>query len=331
MRCLITGGAGFVGSHLTDALLKRGDEVAVLDVASDVKVRHQLDNRRFRYVRGSVLDGDTVGALVSWCDVVYHMAAIVGVDHYIADPLQVLEINVNGTQTVLRAALKERKKVVFSSTSEVYGKNRQVPFDEDDDRVLGTTRIDRWSYSTSKAAGEHFCFAFAKLGLPVVVTRYFNVYGPRLDRMNSGRVMSIFIGQLLRRAPLTIIGDGTQTRCFTYIDDAVRATIAAGVNKEAVGEVINIGSEEEVNIRDLAERMIRLSGQPSRIVFVPEAEAYGNGYEDIRRRVPVLRKMRDILGVTPRICLDEGLQKTIDWFFREGVKGEISESAGGAQ
>src|SRR5689334_22772661 len=210
MRCLITGGGGFVGSHLADAFLKRGDEVTVLDVASDVKVRHQLDNRRFRYIRGSVLDGDTVAALVSWCDVVYHMAAIVGVDHYITDPFQVLDINVNGTQTVLRAALKERKKVVFSSTSEVYGKNREVPFNEDDDRVLGTTRIDRWSYSTSKAVGEHFCFAFAKRGLPVVVTRYFNVYGPRLDRMNSGRVMSIFIGQLLRRAPLTIIGDGRQ-------------------------------------------------------------------------------------------------------------------------
>jgi len=330
MRCLITGGGGFVGSHLADAFLKRGDEVTVLDVASDVKVRHQLDNRRFRYIRGSVLDGDTVAALVSWCDVVYHMAAIVGVDHYITDPFQVLDINVNGTQTVLRAALKERKKVVFSSTSEVYGKNREVPFNEDDDRVLGTTRIDRWSYSTSKAVGEHFCFAFAKRGLPVVVTRYFNVYGPRLDRMNSGRVMSIFIGQLLRRAPLTIIGDGRQTRCFTYIDDAIRATIAAGLNKEAVGEVINIGSEEEVSIRDLAERMIRLSGHPSRIVFVPQAEAYGNGYEDIRRRVPVIRKMREILGVTPRISLDEGLQKTIEWFFREGVKGELSESADGA-
>lgn len=329
MRCLITGGAGFVGSHLADALLKRGDEVTVLDVASDLKVRHQRDNRRFRYVHGSVLDSETVGSLVSWCDVIYHMAAVVGVDHYITNPFQVLDVNVNGTQIVLRAALKDRKKVVFSSTSEVYGKNATVPFNENDDRVLGSTKIDRWSYSTSKAVGEHFCFAFAKRGLPVVVTRYFNVYGPRLDQMNSGRVMSIFIGQLLRGAPLTVVGDGRQTRCFTYIDDAIRATIAAGIKKNAVGETINIGSEEEVTIRDLAERMIRLSGQPSRIVFVPEAEAYGNGYEDIRRRVPVTQKMQQILGVIPRIDLDEGLRKTIEWFFREGSKGEATESAEG--
>ncbi|HTM07517.1 MAG TPA: NAD-dependent epimerase/dehydratase family protein [Verrucomicrobiae bacterium] len=322
MRCLITGGAGFVGSHLSDAFLKCGEEVTALDVASDLKVRHHLDNRRFRYVNGSVLDRDTVESLVSWSDVVYHMAAVVGVDNYVTDPLKVLNININGTQNVLGAALKNRKKVVFSSTSEVYGKSLDIPFKEDGERVLGSTTIDRWSYSTSKAVGEHFCFAFAKQGLPVVVTRFFNLYGPRLDKANTGRVISIFLGQLLSGAPLTVIGDGRQTRCFTYIEDAIRAIVAAGVKKEAVGEVINIGSDEEVSIIHLAERMIRLSGQASSIVFVPEAEAYGVGYEDIRRRVPDITKMREILGVAPRIGLNEGLKRTIEWFSREAANSE---------
>jgi UDP-glucose 4-epimerase len=285
-------------------------------------VRHHAGNRKFRYVCGSVLDYAAVESQVSWCDVVYHMAAVVGGEHYVSDPHQVLNVNVNGTQNVLAAATKERKKVVFSSTSEVYGKNAGVPFAEDADRVLGSTRVDRWSYSTSKAVGEHFCFAFVKQGLPVVITRYFNLYGPRLDRVNAGRVMAIFLGQLLRGAPLTVIGDGLQTRCFTYIDDAIRATIAAGLKKEAVGQVINIGSDEEITIDHLAHRMIRLSGRRASIVFVPEVEAYGRGYEDIRRRVPDIRKMREMLGVTPRVALDDGLRRTIEWFAREGMTAE---------
>ena len=322
MRFLITGGAGFLGSHLSDALLARGDEVTVLDVASDLKVRHQLGNRRFSYIEGSVLDRSVVDSLVSWCDVVYHMAAVVGVDHYVSDPYQVLDVNINGTQNVLRAAWKEQKKVVFSSTSEVYGKSREVPFEEDGDRLLGSTKIDRWSYSTSKAVGEHFCFAYAKRGLSVVVIRFFNVYGPRLDRADAGRVVSIFLGQLLRGAPLTIIGDGWQTRCFTYIEDAIRATVAAALKKEAAGQIINIGTDEEVSIRDLAQRMIEISGRRTPIVFIPQSEAYGKGYEDIRRRVPDIRKMNEILAVKTRVPLDEGLKKTIDWFTREGIKSE---------
>lgn len=322
MRFLITGGAGFLGSHLTDALLARGDEVAVLDLASDLKVRHQLDNARFSYTRGSILDRETVARLVAWSDVVYHMGAMVGVDHYVRDPLKVLEVNINGTQNVLAAAFEEKKKVVFSSTSEVYGKSPAVPFAEDGDRVLGSTKIDRWCYSTSKSVGEHFCFAYEKRGLPAVVLRYFNVYGPRLDRLDAGRVMAIFFGQLLRGAPLTVIGDGRQTRCFTYVDDAIRATVAAGLKKEAVGRVINVGSEEETSINDLAEKMARLSALSSPVVLVPEAEIYGRGYEDIPRRVPDVRKMREILGVTARVGLEEGLRRTLEWFAAEGIKAE---------
>ncbi|MEK6601625.1 MAG: NAD-dependent epimerase/dehydratase family protein [Candidatus Binatota bacterium] len=321
MRVLITGGAGFLGSHLTDTLLERGDEVTILDTASDLKIRHQLGNPRFRHVRDSVLNREILEGLVSWCEVVYHLAAVVGVEHYVGDPYEVLNVNVNGTQIVLSVAFKARKKVIFSSTSEVYGKSSTVPFAEDGDRVLGSTRIDRWCYSTSKAVGEHFCFAFHKLGLPVVVLRYFNVYGPRLDRMDLGRVMTIFLGQLMRGAPLTIIGDGEQTRCFTYVDDAIRATVAAAQKEEAVGNIINIGSDEEVSIKRLAEMMISLYGSKSAMTFVSQESIYGASYEDIPRRVPDSRRMRKILGVMPRVSLEEGLRRTIEWFRAQGVEG----------
>jgi UDP-glucose 4-epimerase len=316
MRVLITGGAGFLGSHLADAHLTRGDEVYVLDIAQDHKIRHHLGNRRFRYVRDSVMSRAILEELIPPADLIYHFAAVVGVEHYVGDPYQVLHVNINGTQTVLNLAFKYGKKVVFSSTSEVYGRSHQIPFEEDGERLLGSTRIDRWCYATSKGAGEHFCFAFHKLGLPVVVLRYFNVYGPRMDRMDMGRVISIFMGQLLRGEPLTVIGDGLQTRCFTYVDDAIRATIAAGLKEEAVGEVVNIGTDEEVNIKGLAESMIRVAGSRSTVRFVTQTEIYGPSYEDIRRRVPSIRKMRDLLGVVPRVSLDDGLQRTIEWFRR---------------
>lgn len=314
MRVLITGGAGFLGSHLTDAHLAQGDEVTILDVASDLKVRHHLGSPRFRHVRDSVLNREILEGLVSWCDVIYHFAAVVGVEHYVGDPYQVLNVNVNGTQTVLSVAFKSRKKVVFSSTSEVYGRSLSIPFTEDGDRVLGSTRIDRWCYATSKAIGEHFCFAFHRLGLPVVVLRYFNVYGPRLDRIDVGRVISIFLSQLMRGAPLTVIGSGEQTRCFTYVDDAIRATLAAGVREQAIGRIINIGTDSEVTIRHLAELMIRLSDAPSSIKFVTQESVYGESYEDIPRRVPDVRLMDEILQVRPKISLEEGLRRTIEWF-----------------
>src|SRR5882724_3527619 len=229
MRVFITGGAGFLGSHLAEGFLKRGDDVTVMDMAPSLKVEHLLSNPRFRYVRDSVMNMDMLENLIVQADLVYHLAAVVGVEHYVGDPYEVLNVNVNGTQNVLKLAFKHQKKVVFGSTSEVYGRNPKVPWAEDDDRLLGSTRIDRWCYSTSKAVGEHFCFAYHRMGLPITITRYFNVYGPRLDRLDVGRIITIFMGQVLRNEPLTVIGDGKQTRCFTYVDDAVRATIAAGV------------------------------------------------------------------------------------------------------
>jgi UDP-glucose 4-epimerase len=317
LKVLVTGGSGFLGSHLSEALLDRGDQVTALDPASDAKVRHLLGREGFRVIRDSVLNREILDGLVRWSDLVYHLAAVVGVEHYVADPYQVLTVNIAGTQEVLTAAFRHGRKVVFASSSEVYGRSREVPFQEDGDRLLGSTRIERWCYATSKAAGEHLCFAYGRMGLPVVVLRYFNVYGPRLDRMDKGRVITIFMGQLLRGEPLTVVGDGRQTRAFTYVEDAIRATLAAGSRAEAVGEAINVGSAEEVSIAELAMRMVRISGSASPIVHVPQEAVYGPGYEDIPRRVPSVRKMRELLGVEAATPLDQGLAWTIEWFKRQ--------------
>ena len=317
MNVLITGGGGFVGSHLCEAFLKRGDKVTCLDMGSRRKVEHIMDHANFRYVHDSVLNTAMVDTLVGRADLVYHLAAVVGVEHYVGDPYNVLNVNVNGTQEVLQAAYRHDTKVVFSSTSEVYGRNPKIPWREDDDRVLGSTAIDRWCYSTSKAVGEHFCHAFGRMGLPVVITRYFNAYGPRLDALDRGRVLTIFIGQILSGRPITVVGDGSQTRCFTYIDDVIAATMAAGLKDEAVGGIFNIGTDRETPIKDLAETLVKVSGADTEIVYVPQEDVYGKSYEDIQRRVPDITRMREILGVSPDTSLEDGLRVTYESFLAE--------------
>jgi UDP-glucose 4-epimerase len=317
MNVLITGGAGFVGSHLCTAFCDRGDNVTCLDLSSRKKVEHLMDRENFRYVHDSVLNGPMVDALVARADLIYHLAAVVGVEHYVADPYNVLNVNVNGVQEILQAAYRHEKKVVFSSTSEVYGRNPKVPWSEDDDRVLGSTAIDRWCYSTSKAVGEHFCHAFRQMGLNVVITRYFNAYGPRLDALDHGRVITIFLGQILSGKPITVVGDGSQTRCFTYIDDCIRATMAAGLNDNAVGGTFNIGNDRETTVKELAETMVKVSGRDIPIEYVPQEEVYGKSYEDIQRRVPEITRMREILGVDPSTSLEDGLKVTYDSFVAE--------------
>src|SRR5579875_3065409 len=315
MRVLITGGAGFLGSHLTDAFIERGDEVFVLDTGSTLKVRHLENHPRFHYVHDSVFNLELLDGLAAKSDLIYHLAAVVGVEHYVGDPYETLNVNVNGTQNILKAAYKYSKRVVFSSTSEVYGRNPKVPWKEDDDRVLGATTVDRWCYSTSKAVGEHFCFAYHKLGLPVTVVRYFNIYGPRLDKLDVGRLFTIFMGQLLRGADLTVVGDGKQTRCFTYISDAIDATMAAGLVPAADGHAINIGTDRETTVLEFAKLMLELFGPTkSKIRFVSQEEIYGSSYEDIPRRVPDNTKMRTLLGVTPKIDLRDGTKLAMDWF-----------------
>lgn len=314
MKILITGGAGFLGSHLADTFLQNGDEVFALDSGKDFKVAHNLGNPRFHYVYDSVMDAEILDSLSYKCDMIYHFAAVVGVEHYVGDPYHVLNVNINGTQNILKAAFKFNKKVIFASTSEVYGKSKAIPFQEDGERLLGSTKIDRWCYSTSKAAGEHFCFAYHKMGLPIVVLRYFNVYGPRLDTLDKGRVITIFLGQILRDEDVTIIGGGSQTRSFTYVSDAIRATFEAGINPKAISEVFNIGNSEEITILELAKCMIRVSGSRSKLKFVSMDSIYGKSYEDIPRRVPDVGKMEKILGLKAEVSLEDGMRQTVDWF-----------------
>jgi len=317
VKVLITGGGGFIGSHLADAFLARGDEVVGLDIAPDYKIRHMLDNPKFKYVKGSIFDFELLESLMRKSDVCYHLAAVVGVEHYVGDPFHVLNVNVNGTQNVLKIAHRYDTKVVFASTSEIYGKSKDTPFKEDGDRVLGSTRIDRWCYSTSKAVGEHFCFAYQKLGLPIAIVRFFNLYGPRLDKLDVGRVITIFMGQLLRGEDITVIGDGKQTRAFTFIDDAVKAIVKTGTEKEAEGGIFNIGTDRETTILELAETMIKIGGGKSKVKFVQQEKIYGTSYEDVPRRYPDITRMRTILGVEPSTSLEDGVRKTIDWFKKE--------------
>ena len=318
MKILVTGGAGFLGSHLCEALLAREHEVWAIDAKGEAKILHLLENPRFHFVRETIFNEAMLEDLVRRADLVYHLAGVVGVEHYVGDPYAVLNVNINGTQKVLQVAHKYDRRIVFASTSEVYGRNTKVPFKEDDDRVLGSTRIDRWCYSTSKAAAEHFCFAYGRIGLPVVILRYFNIYGPRLDKVDVGRVLTIFMGQILKDRPLTVIGDGTQTRCFTYVSDAIEGTIAAGLKPQAAGGIFNIGTETEVSIRTLAETMLEIAGKPKTMIeYVPQEKIYGTSYEDIPRRVPDASRMRTLLGVTPKVGLREGLERTMGWFMKE--------------
>jgi UDP-glucose 4-epimerase len=321
MKVLVTGGAGFLGSFLVDALMARGDEVTVLDDVSsgaEFKIVHHRNNPRFAFVRDTVLNRDILDDLISRCDLVYHLGAIVGVHHYVINPYAVLNVNVNGTQHVLQLAHKYGKKVLFASTSEIYGRNPKIPFAEDDERVLGSTTIDRWCYSTSKAVGEHFCFAYKKLGLKMAIVRFFNIYGPRMDKLDTGRVVTIFLAKILRNEPVTVVGDGTQTRSFTYIEDGVRGMMAAAERPQGEGEVFNIGSNAEVSIGDLAAMMIKLAGSKSTIKYVKQEDVYGPSYEDVPRRVPDIRKAKERLGFTATTPLEEGLQRTIEWFKAHG-------------
>lgn len=320
MKLLITGGAGFLGSYLSEELLKRGHEVVVVDMVNNLKtckIAHLLNHERFKFYRGSVLDKDLMDKVIWECDKVFHFAALVGVHHYVERPYNVLDVNVNGTKLVVDLAYKYGKKVIFASTSEIYGKTTKVPFCEDDDRVLGPTKIDRWCYSTSKAVGEHYCFAYSQMGLPVVVLRFFNAYGPRLDSIESGRIISIFMGQLLKNKPLTIIGDGNQTRCFTYVDDIVEGIIRSSEVPEAEGEVLNIGTNRETSIIELAKAMIKVHGTDAKMEFIEHEGKYGTGYEDITRRVPDISKAKRLLKWEATISLEEGLEKTIRWFQSE--------------
>jgi dTDP-alpha-D-glucuronic acid decarboxylase len=315
-RVVVTGGYGFIGSHLVSALLDRGDSVTVFDIARNIRDR-SLDFDRyanFRFVHGDVTDIAALKqALTPDVDTVFHLAAVVGVRNYLKDPLRVLDVNVTGTRNVLELSHRHGIMVVFSSTSELFGKNPHPPFAEDDDRVLGSTRTARWSYATSKAMAEHLVFAMHRAhGLPVTVVRYFNVYGPRQAPIF---VVSQSIHRILNgRRPL-LYDSGDQTRCFTYVDDAIAGTLLAADNSAAIGEAFNIGSMTETTVRDVVELAIKIADVES--VCEPEAvdtaTRYGASYEDIRRRIPDSTKAQRELGWRLHVDVEEGIHRTIAW------------------
>jgi UDP-glucose 4-epimerase len=317
MRILVTGGAGFIGSNLVDTLMEQGHEVTVLDnlsVGKVANIEHHLESERFHFVNDSILNVNTLERVIRQTDLIYHLAAVVGVKYVVEDPLKAIVTNIRGTENVLELAFKYWVRTVIASSSEVYGKSTQVPLREDDDRLLGPTSVGRWSYSDAKAIDEYLALAYAQQGLPVTALRYFNVYGPRLDPNGYGSVIAMFITQALRGDPLTVYDDGEQTRCFTYVANTVEGTIRAATVQEAVGRVFNIGSNHEVSISELAHLIRQLTDSSSEIVCVPYTSAFGPYFEDTRRRVPGVSRAREALGFEAQTPFEEGLQQTLAWF-----------------
>src|SRR5271166_5272025 len=317
MRVLITGGAGFIGSHLADACLARGDEVFVLDdlsTGSIDNIRHLRGHARFQYTVESVHHQPVVAELVDQCDVIFHLAAAVGVKLIVESPVRTIETNVHGTEVVLAQANKKKKKVLIASTSEVYGLSNQVPFREDGNLVMGPTTKGRWSYACSKAIDEFLALAYwREKKLPTTVVRLFNTVGPR-QTGQYGMVIPTLVKQALSGSPVTIFGDGSQSRCFTAVGDVIGALVALMDHPAAVGEVFNIGSSEEVLIEALAQRVKTLTGSTSEIVHIPYEKAYGEGFEDMPRRVPDITKIHTLIGYRPRKSLDAILGGVIDYF-----------------
>ncbi len=325
-HALITGGAGFIGSHLAEALLARGDHVTVIDDLSTGRFENiePLAGRwpggdgrpRFRFAIDTITNPTVLDRLASECDVIFHLAAAVGVQLIVDRPVHTIQTNITGTEAVLATALRYRVKVLVASTSEVYGKGNSIPFHEDDDVVLGPTARSRWAYAASKMVDEFLALAYHReKGLPVVVFRLFNTIGPR-QTGRYGMVVPRFVQQALAGQPLTVYGDGQQSRCFCDVEDAVRAIVGLAEAPDAVGRVFNVGSTEELTILDLARRVLRLTGTAAgdadrRIAFVPYERAYSEGFEDMRRRVPDTGRIKATIGWEPRVPLDESLRRII--------------------
>jgi UDP-glucose 4-epimerase len=314
MRVLITGGAGFVGSHLSEALLDRGDEVFVLDdlsTGSIDNIAHLKSNKKFHYTIDTVTNEPLLAELIDRCDTVIHLAAAVGVKLIVEQPVRTIETNVHGTEVVLKIANKKKKLVLIASTSEVYGKSAVVPFSEDADLVLGPTSKHRWAYACSKMIDEFLALAYWKeRKLPVIIVRLFNTVGPR-QTGQYGMVVPNFVQQALAGQPITVFGDGTQSRSFTYVGDVVTAMVALINEPRAVGQVFNIGNGREITIGDLAARIKQITGSKSPIVKIPYDQAYEAGFEDMPRRVPDISKIRALIGYEPTVELDEILTRVI--------------------
>ncbi|HZO26013.1 MAG TPA: NAD-dependent epimerase/dehydratase family protein [Chloroflexota bacterium] len=314
MKVLVTGGAGFIGSHLVEELLARGHEVHVVDAlttSARANLAHLEGNPRLRVTIDTILNEPLMDAAIGAADLVFHLAAAVGVNWILERPLESLHTNLRGTDVVLGTADRHRTPVLVASTSEVYGKNDSGPLREDDDRILGSSQMSRWFYATAKAADEALATAYwQERRLPTIAVRFFNTIGPR-QTGRYGMVVPRFIGQALRNEPVTVYGDGQQTRCFTYVGDVVKSIIALAETDSAWGDVYNVGRHAEISIADLAGRVIELTGSESEVVYVPYSEAYASGFEDMRRRVPDVTKLRQTIGYAPDTPLDEALRRII--------------------
>lgn len=317
MKALITGGAGFIGSHLAERLLKNGDEVSVLDNLSTGSLKNiaGLQNEpKFDFVEGDVRDEGLLGPLVERSEAVFHLAAAVGVKLIADRPVHTIETNISGTEAVLEAANKFGRKILIASSSEVYGKNEAVPFREDDDIVLGSTSFSRWSYACSKAVDEFLGLAFhQQYGLGVIIGRFFNTIGPR-QTGQYGMVVPRFVQRALKNEPVSVYGTGQQSRCFCFVDDVVEAVIGLMNYREAPGKIYNIGSAEEVTIEGLADKIIAMTGSKSKKEFVPYEVAYGRPIEDMMRRVPNLERIKNATGWEPKTSLTETLGVIIESF-----------------
>jgi UDP-glucose 4-epimerase len=330
LRYLITGGAGFIGSHLAEALLARDDEVFVLDdlsTGSVENIRHLKTHQRFHYIFDSITNKHLLAELVDESDVIFHLAAAVGVRLIVESPVRTIETNVHGTQFVLDAASKKKKLVFAASTSEVYGKSDKVPFHEDADLVLGPTSKGRWSYAASKALDEFLALSYWKeKGQPVVIARLFNTVGPR-QTGRYGMVLPNFVRQALADEPITVFGTGQQSRCFCDVRDSVQAILRLVGNEKAIGEVVNIGNTHEITMEALAQLVKRRTNSNSPITFVPYDQAYEPGFEDMPRRVPALAKLLALTGFLPQIPLDDIVDGVISYFKDKKVSGTPKTAA----
>jgi UDP-glucose 4-epimerase len=330
LRVLITGGAGFIGSHLSDAYLQRGDEVFIIDdlsTGSIENIRHLKDHPRFHYTIDNVANQPVTAELVDQCDVIVHLAAAVGVKLIVESPVRTIETNVHGTEVVLSLANKKKKKVLIASTSEVYGLSAEIPFREDGNLVMGATTKGRWSYACSKAIDEFLALAYwREKKLPTTVVRLFNTVGPR-QTGQYGMVIPTFVKQALAGRPITVYGSGKQSRCFCYVGDVVGALVKLVDTDEAVGEVFNVGSNQEISIVDLAKRVKELSNSESEIVFVPYDEAYEEGFEDMPRRIPDISKVNKLIGFKPALELDGILKSVIDFHSGQSARENRSTAA----